>query len=293
MRGLKLVGKIRYKIKATVDVSHGSDLKTKQHLVIHEKLDTMIQPKHHDKTIEVRTCCCVPRGPVRCECWMDKNAYMSGEQAQLHVKVDNNSEVNVDHFNSKLIREIQLSDGFGHTRTLRDIITMRKYDGTPAHTNRAADIPLPLIGKKAKPIKPSTASRLVSCRYDMMVEMDIPWAPDLEIYSPVTIYAPQAPAWVNFQAPAWINQAQMQSVCPQVAVPQNVLDVRVHGGLFNAPPPQVTMTMPTVSMNMTGPTGTVNMTMPNMNFSVAQPSAPPDGNFNVTVTVKETTPLLT
>jgi len=271
--GLKISAKIRYKIKAIVDVSFGTDLKTKQHLVVHEKLDMMIQPKHHDKTIEVRTCCCVPRGPVRCECWMDKNAYVSGENAQLHVKVDNNSAVEVTHFNSKLIREITISDGHGHTRTLRDIITMRKYDGTPAHTNKSADIPLPLIGKKAKPIKPTTASRLVSCNYNMMVEMDIPWAPDLEIYSPVIIYAPQAQAWVNWVQPAWIGQAQMQQVCSQVAVPKDILDARVTGGLFSTP-------------------ANVNLVMtPNVNVSFA--SAPPQNpNYNVSVNVKETTPLL-
>ena len=91
------------KIKATVDVSGGHDLKDKAHLVVHERLDQLIQPKHHDKTIEVRTCCCIPRGPVRCECWMDKNAYMSGETAQCHVKVENNSAVDVTHFTSKVL----------------------------------------------------------------------------------------------------------------------------------------------------------------------------------------------
>jgi len=251
-----------------VDVSWGTDLKSKQHLVVHEKLDRMIEPKHHDKTIEVRTCCCVPRGPVRCECWMDKNAYMSGETAQMHVKVDNNSEVNVNHFNSKLIREIDIADGHGHTKTIRDVISMRKYDGTPPHTNRAADIPLPLMGKKGKPIKPATSSRLIKCHYIIMVEMDIPWAPDLEIYSPVTIYAPQNPLWVNWSAPAWISQAQVQQVCTQVAVPKEIIDVRLNSGYF-APPPNTV----------------------NMSFNV-KPNAPFDPSMNVTITVKETTPLL-
>jgi len=308
LRGLKLVAKIRYKIKATVDVSMGFDLKTKSHLVVHEKLDMMIQPKHHDKTIEVRTCCCVPRGPVRCECWMDKNAYMSGETAQLHVQVQNNSEVNVTHFTSKLLREINLSDGHGNTRTLRDVIVMRKYDGTVAHTNRNADIPLQLIGKKSKPIKPTSGSRMVNCSYSMMVEMDIPWAPDLEIYSPVTIYAPQSQAWVNWAAPSWVGQAQVQQVCTQLAIPKDLLDARmtVFTTPANAnvtmstgfPGMNVTANVPNMNVTMTSNNttyssnnGNVNMTMnmPNMSFEV-QPTAPQDPTF--TVTVKETTPLL-
>jgi hypothetical protein len=101
--GLVQKFKIVYKIKALVDVSHTShDLKIKQHLIVHEKLDFSIQPKHHDKSIEVRTLCCIPRGPCRCECWLDKNAYMGGETSQIHVKVENNSAVKIDHFNSKV-----------------------------------------------------------------------------------------------------------------------------------------------------------------------------------------------
>ena len=42
-QGLKINAKIRYKIKATLDVKHGHDLKYKSHLVIHEKLDRYIE----------------------------------------------------------------------------------------------------------------------------------------------------------------------------------------------------------------------------------------------------------
>ena len=54
-----------------------------------------------------------------------------------------------------------------------------------------------LVGKKGNPIKPSTSSKMIQCEYNVMVEMDIPWAPDLEIYIPTVIYAPQS-AYVCF-----------------------------------------------------------------------------------------------
>jgi len=208
----------------------------------------MIQPKHHDKTIQVMTCCCFPRGPVRCECWMDKNAYMSGETSQIHVAVQNDSAVNVNHFNTKLIREITLHDGKGSTDVRRDIIAMNKYDGTLAHTSKNSDIPIQLMCKKSKPLKPSSASKMVQCKYTIMIEMDIPWAPDLEIFSDVTIYACQSAPWMAWTAPTWIAQAQMQQIsCAQLAVPQQILDTRVHGGVFSAPPNDINVTTTTTT----------------------------------------------
>jgi len=216
--------KIQYKIKCIVEIPgfFTHDLKIKQHLVIHERLDRNIEPKHHLKEATVRTLCCIPRGPVRCECWLDKNAYMAGETSQVHVNVDNDSAVDVTHFTTKLIRVIEL-EAHGHTQKFRDIICQQKYPGTPMHTKRAADVPLLLMGKRGKFVKSSTSSRLVNCKYDIMIEMDIPWAPDVEIYSPVKIYSPQSANWLQWQPPVWIAEAQPQIVCAQLAIPSDIL----------------------------------------------------------------------
>lgn len=230
--GLKINSKIRYKIKVTCDVHHGSDLKFKQHLVIHERLDKSIQPAHHTKTMTVMTCCCIPRGPVTCESYVDKNAYMSGETAQAHVKVANNSAVKVNHFTSKLIRTISFNDGHGHTNKYRDIVAQERYDGTEPHTEKASDIPLRLLGKKSHPLQASTESKMVKCEYQIMIEMDIPWAPDLEIFVPIKIYAPMSPSWLSWSPPQWIASAQIQQVSSQVAVPQEIIDARMHHGYF-------------------------------------------------------------
>jgi len=209
-------------------------------LVIHEKLDRAIEPKHHVKESQVRTLCCIPRGPVRCECWMNKNSYVAGETAQIHVQVDNDSAVNVTSFNSKLIREITLFS-HGHVKTLRDVICMQQYPGTPAHSKKATDIPLPLLGKKGHCIQASTNSKLIQCKYLVMVEMSVPWAPDLEIYSPVILYQPQSSSWANWSPPNWLNQAVPQVVCNQLAVSSEILASRMQGGYFQ--PPQISLNL--------------------------------------------------
>jgi len=238
--GLKMTAKIQYKIKCIVEIpgflTH--DLKAKQHLVIHSQLDKLISAKHMIKESTVRTCCCIPRGPVRVEAWVDKNAYMSGEVSQVHVKVNNDSAVDVNHFNSKLLREITL-EAHGHHQVFRDIVNISKNPGTPMHTSKASDINLPLTSKKGHPLQATTSSRLVKCRYDLMIEMDIPWAPDIELYTPVTIYAPQASGWLQWKPPSWIGEVQIQQVCSELAV-SNDIALTMNQNASHAPviPPQ-------------------------------------------------------
>jgi len=236
---------------------------------------------------------------------MDKNAYVGGETAQVHVKVENDSAVDVTHFTSKLIREITLV-AHGHTRTIRDIVCQAKYPGTPTMTKKESDIPLSLVGKKGHFIQASTNSRLVKCNYSMMIEMDIPWAPDLEIYSPVIIYAPQSPSWAQWRPPVWISQAQPQQVCAQLSVAPDIVASQMTLGLASISSPSISLSLGSPNTYNTGQAqvnlnyGTgVNLsttTSPNMTFSI-------DPNFNgvlgspsMSVTVdgrsNERTPLL-
>jgi len=205
--GSNLKAKVEYKIKAVVDVPHGHDLHCKQHLVIHEKINRSIEPRHFIKDHKVRTLCCIPRGDIHCEAYMDKNAYQAGETAQVHVNVNNQSTVEVTNFNVKLIRELQLNTKHGHVNTLRQVIATARYPGTDPKSEKQSNCPLPLLSD-GHYIQPSTNGKHVKARYEVMIECSIPWAPDLEIYAPVIMYAPQPLDWVNWQPPTWAATAQ-------------------------------------------------------------------------------------
>lgn len=232
--GDKFKAKIAYKIKAVLE-NHKHDLIVKQHLVVYSKLDGPIVPKHHNKTAEVRTLCCIPRGPVSVEAWVDKSCYVSGETAQIHVSVQNNSTVPVNHFNSKLIREMTINNGRGRTKRLCKVMSEARYEGCPPGESRSRAVPLLLKSKRNNYLKPSTKSGLVECKYHVLIEMDIPWAPDIEIPSPVTLYMPLSPSWTNWAPPAWANHCITQSVHPSLAVPEHILRERVQNGFFVAP----------------------------------------------------------
>jgi len=250
---LPMKAAVGYKIKCVLQRPgiFTFDLKEKRHITIHERLDNLIQPQHLIKTAEVRTLCCIPRGPVRVECWMDKNSYVAGETVQAHVKVDNDSAVEVRHFTSKLIREISLY-AHGNRHVIRTVICEQRYPGTPPHTNKESPVPLPLMGKRHRNVKPATNAKLLQCKYTMMIEMDIPMAPDVELYSPVVIYAPQSPAFMQWQPPVWIAQAQQQTVCAQLAVPPEIA-IQFANPNFYAPPPQISIQVQLPNVQLSPP----------------------------------------
>eukprot|EP01137_Pigoraptor_chileana_P004081 Opistho-2@45274 len=210
--GLHLGCQIRYQIKAILDIPGTKhDLKHKVHLAVIDKLDTTIQPQHHKKIGTVRFLCCIPKGDLECEAWMDKNAYCANETAQIHMAVKNNSTVNVDNFAVKLMRTLIVRDKSGHTKHLVTTVCKEKYPGTPALTSRESDVPLPLVAN-GKPIQQSVRSDLIECKYHVDIECQIPWSPDIEIHAPVEIYEPISPGWSGFQMPPWVGQCVVQRV---------------------------------------------------------------------------------
>ncbi|KJE97949.1 hypothetical protein, variant [Capsaspora owczarzaki ATCC 30864] len=228
----RMKAEIFYKIKATLDIPGTKhDLKITQPLVIHERLDLAIAPQHYTKNGTVRLLCCIPRGDVNVEAWMDKNAYMAGETAQIHVRVQNGSKSNIDNFAVKLMRVITITNGHGASKVITDTVAQQQYPGCLAGESKESDIPLPLVSKKGArgAIKPATTAGLVKCVYHVDIEMQIPWAPDVEIHAPVKIYAPANFAWAQWQPPQWAAQATIQPVMGDLSVPQAVLQTQFTG----------------------------------------------------------------
>lgn len=235
----KFKAKIQYKVKALLDIGHGKHLTNKQHLYVNERLETALAPKHVQKKKTVRTCCCFARGDVNCEAYLDKNAYMAGERANIHVDVNNESTVEMRHFNTKLIKHIRLRDDRGHHKQIRTVVTKANYPGCDPESKKATAVPLDLTSacrsSSSSDIQPSASSKYVSCEYQIQIELDIPWAPDLDIYVPIQIYAPQNDAWSAWQPPTWAAQAQQQQVSSDLAVDAAYLSAHLTNGYFHDP----------------------------------------------------------
>lgn len=91
---------ITYKVIAEVDrPGSGEVLKASQFITINEHLPlTSVEPEVMTERRTVKICCCIPKGDVLVNAWMDKRVYTSGETASVHVDVKNNSNVDIDSF---------------------------------------------------------------------------------------------------------------------------------------------------------------------------------------------------
>lgn len=185
--------KILYKVKAMVDVAgHFSpDLKAREHLVVNEKLDKALKPVEMTEKRNVMFCCCVNKGTCELKAYFDANAYAPGQQANIYVECDNDSTVDIDNIVVILYRTIEFRDGKGHFMRHQSKLQEYKFKGVKAKSKEKQNTPIQLNTS----LTPSTQSSLIKCSYQLNVEADIPWCPDVEIHLPLQIYAPQPQAW--------------------------------------------------------------------------------------------------
>ncbi|XP_065193335.1 arrestin domain-containing protein A-like [Sycon ciliatum] len=228
---------IKYKVKAEVDIPNTKhDLKVNQPLTIYGDLNTGVEPERYEKLGTVRTCLCIPRGDVHVVAHMDKNTYTAGETAQIHVEVRNDSAVDIDNFAVKLMRVVKLKgrdDDRDHSDTttcLVDTVCVEKYAGCASGDSKSSDIPLPLK-TKVEDLQPATNGQIVKCNYHIDIEMQVPWAPDIEIHAPIQLCAPHNLMWQQWQPPVWAGQCAPVNVVGQLAVPAQVLTSQTFTGM--------------------------------------------------------------
>jgi len=87
----------------------------------------------------------------------------------------------------------------------------------------------------------------VKNNYMIQIELEIPMAPDLDVYYDTTIYAAQNVAWLQWTPPTWLSTAQVQPVDPQFQVPTTEMD-RMKNGYFAPPPNYVMPTAPSLDV---------------------------------------------
>eukprot|EP01029_Cantina_marsupialis_P015654 TRINITY_DN3436_c0_g4_i1.p1 TRINITY_DN3436_c0_g4~~TRINITY_DN3436_c0_g4_i1.p1 ORF type:complete len:385 (-),score=116.18 TRINITY_DN3436_c0_g4_i1:207-1361(-) len=184
-------GEIVYKLKACLDCMFAKDLKAKQYLTIHEALDGAIQPAFGEKTAQVRLCCVIPRGQVTLKAWFDKNAYTTGETAEIKAEIKNDSATDIKHMVVKLMRFITFEDKHGHRHVMTDTVHQEEYKGVDSGKHKTRDLPLSFKGD----FVPTTNGKFVHCNYRFDVECDIPYAPDIEVHMPVRLYLQPPQVW--------------------------------------------------------------------------------------------------
>lgn len=207
--GTKYEARTRYKVKVEC---HGAG-KATQDLIIFERPLSAVTPVSGEKTANVMFCCCVNKGVCTLRTHFDKNVYVPGEVCNIVAEVDNQSTVAFTNIVTKLMRSLSLKDHHGNHFHRTECLLESKFPGCEAFQkllgSDARQVPIALTHSQHGTIQPQTNGKLINCKYWVDVEVAIPWAPDIEIHMPISIFAPAPPEarWQQFDLPpGWAPQ---------------------------------------------------------------------------------------
>ncbi|KAJ7362056.1 hypothetical protein OS493_013145 [Desmophyllum pertusum] len=206
--GDKWKAKTTYKVIAEVDrPGSGEVLKASQVITVNENLPlTSIEPEVVTARRTVKICCCIPKGDVLLNAWLDKKVYTSGETATLHVDVKNNSNVDIDSFLVKLIR------------------VEKSLSGCQGKQLRNMEIPLDLWEESSREeFQPSTNGQVIKSKYHVDVEIEIKWALPISVQLPVTLRSPPNQSWSDWEPPPWVYNCRLIKITGPCAVPEHLL----------------------------------------------------------------------
>lgn len=180
--------RVRYECRAEVQVPgiFESNLKHYQDILICQPLKNGMMAIDTYKETKVTFLCCIPKGTVSLAATIDKNAYAPGECVMLRLIVDNSkSQVDLSSFKFHLTQDITLFAG-GQSKSMSRVVVTNRCDGVRKgdRIDRNMAVQLPLH------CEPSTDGYLVKCKYTLVVELSVPWSPNVRVIQPVQVYAP-------------------------------------------------------------------------------------------------------
>lgn len=252
--GTRYEAETSYFITGDIHCADGSEIRHQQRLIVYEKLMSEIQAVALEKTANIYVCCCINRGSVHMESTFDKNAYVSGETAQVVCKVQNNSTSDITAIKTKLRRRIVLRSDAGATFNKVETLNQGNYAGVAKAQEVAAEgnqslleneqanygseggadkaekpetvrvasesgdryVPVNLSCRDWAYIQPSTNGQMIRCNYWVEVDACVTCSMGISLELPVTIYEPQPANW-EVPVPAGWNPTRYETA--QVVIP--------------------------------------------------------------------------
>ena len=172
-------GEIRYTLKAEIIMHNKSLPKMKNHsqVVIRENYDSYKDDLYKETSLNCVTCYCMSQGTTKLGCQFEQYVYVSGENADLVVAIDNSTcGLPVDAIEAKFIQTITLKDNKGKVKELKKTLLKQDFGRVEPYTKQvgptANKIALPLISKEKnnKPFEPTTSGDIIVCKYELKVK---------------------------------------------------------------------------------------------------------------------------
>eukprot|EP01125_Pyxidicula_operculata_P010744 TRINITY_DN3536_c0_g1_i1.p1 TRINITY_DN3536_c0_g1~~TRINITY_DN3536_c0_g1_i1.p1 ORF type:complete len:491 (+),score=116.80 TRINITY_DN3536_c0_g1_i1:391-1863(+) len=198
--GDKIKAAVVYQVKAYVDVPNAVDIKVKEKLIISELLTQRVLPVSENKVKSFA----FAKGKLQFTGEIGKNVFCPGEIIPVKIKVKNPTNKKVKTVKVKLHRKLKVK-AQNFSKSNKKEVTRWEFPGIPKQTDQM-DVVLNLT--LPSEVYPSTNGDLIRCEYYLDIELDIPWAFDLNIAPKVVLAllpAPGQPVMI------WNNWSSMKS----------------------------------------------------------------------------------
>lgn len=182
-------GEVEYKIKAKL--TEGKDTKHKAkkvHVTVAEDgadlMRSCMEPQTFDKDAQVRLLC-FNFGTMSMICKLPRTGFSPGEAIPIDVHVENQS-TKIVNIQAILLRKDTFTSKQGRRKYLRNELT--SIDSPPIQPGEITDFE----GKSvqiSRDVPPTMKScSCISVEYTLVINADVPWAPDVSIKIPIAIY---------------------------------------------------------------------------------------------------------
>ena len=239
---------IRYQVTAKLFSSARSDtiLSATQNIEV-KNLDlttnkywSRTSQKQHGKYVKsvnapVKSCCCFPRGELGLQVELERIQYTLGEAVKLRYCIDNRSDIRLEKANIKLRRTLTIH---GHDTSVTESGNKQtmKQTGFPeilkqveeninieGSQRKTFDIHIPLSCPVEENLS-GTIGSLVKCRYNVEVEVEVPWDADVSVNMPILVFPGHSEEWLQWIPPEWIDGLKISNVNGICAVAKHLLE---------------------------------------------------------------------
>lgn len=172
---------IRYELIATVDVPLRIDLTATKRLTIYEK--AAAEPDQPVAKESSKSFLFDPDAPLELTVGLERSTFLPGDRTSCDITICNKSTKSIDAINV-LVRQIEELAAGGEHKTNRydlpiaDFMEFERKRGEPVKLSFDITMPRNVYAT-------ITSSKLVQVRYELVVNLDIPWALDLEAAIPI------------------------------------------------------------------------------------------------------------
>lgn len=181
------IGRIRYELKAEIDIPGKRDIKTRRPIIINEIVDVN-DPKFHDtpggQVHKDVGCLCWKAGPLDVTANIDRQGYCPGELILVNAQVANETTRDMTALRAMLVQDVlYIAKGNKQKHESKVIGKIGCGQIPKGKTETWSNKPL------AIPACPPSISKstVVKVTYTVKVEVDVPWGIDPKILMPIII----------------------------------------------------------------------------------------------------------